>query len=254
MVEFHAVRESPNKLWVETPFPISHAVWNYFVFSIFPSFDRETANKLSDRNPPAGAEHQDPEGVWHCKYLNRPCKKDSAEIADGQYGFYWKHAYLPDDERKSLNLRRWGLIYVSEQQTRYLDDITENLAKNSLGRADELRKLTSFEIDCLHDLFGAIFSSFERINSPESKIAALEKIRERFNLMSFRSAYDYLKCDSSTKGEAAHQEIHSYAPNNNLKNLIGLEFADNLRTELMKQDNLILAGANIEIKYKDYYL
>ena len=65
-------------------------------------------------------------------YLNR--SSNQAEIANGQYGHYWAHAFLPDDHRVGLAEHDWGVIYVPDSQTEYLGTIESDLRDNFVSR------------------------------------------------------------------------------------------------------------------------
>ncbi|HLC53071.1 MAG TPA: hypothetical protein VJK03_00870 [Candidatus Nanoarchaeia archaeon] len=157
MAALEAVREGHEKLWVKTPFPVNNLVWNFFVKEIFPELERpkdiseETRAKLNHHGE---------------KYLNRQ-KDDCAEIADGQYGFYWTHAYLPDDCRAKGALHDWGVIIVPEQQTAYIDAIAENLQAENKRHVQTLdamlvtHRQTVFRLLEMYDEFMAHYSVSE---------------------------------------------------------------------------------------------
>ena len=109
---FNLNKENDQKLWVKTPFPVTHAVWNFFVKGIFPGFVNVKAS------PPG-------------RYINRSFWGDTAELTDGQLIKYRTHAFLPDDKRKGVNSAEWGLIYVPEVETRYLDNLVQTLQRPS---------------------------------------------------------------------------------------------------------------------------
>jgi len=113
MIEFECSRESPEKLWVKTPYPVTHAVWDFFVLKNFPPFDTSmhSAEMLKHHGQ---------------RWINRP-RSDLAEIADGEHQHYWTHAYLPDDERRGVAKAEWGLVNVASNQTTYLDTLEYSL-------------------------------------------------------------------------------------------------------------------------------
>ncbi len=107
-------REGEQKLWVRTPYPVTSNVWNFFVKTIFPQF-----------NPTNDIRHSE-------RYINDAPEMHRAELADGQYGVYHTHAYLPYDERGPIKKAQWGVIYVPREDSHYIDKVRESLAKKDL--------------------------------------------------------------------------------------------------------------------------
>ncbi len=128
---FGLTREASNRLWIETPFPVPNSVWGYFVLEIFPEFD------LTHSQSDWGGRVRRAEDI--IRVLNRGCK--GFEVSDGQQGYYWNHAYLPDDQRAGLEKSVTGLVYVPEWQHQYLDQIAADLSENGLRRADFLSRM-----------------------------------------------------------------------------------------------------------------
>ncbi|MDP2924918.1 MAG: hypothetical protein Q8N99_00950 [Nanoarchaeota archaeon] len=143
---FEFVAEGNEKLWMRTPYPVTHNVWDYFALDIFPEFDVDRANKLSGRDPPAKSGD---------RYLNRILyqDKDVAEIADGQEGEYFRHAWLPDDKRRGLDIHDWGLILVPSEFELYLDKIEAGFHKNPEEKRKTLYRRASQERTTLEKLF-----------------------------------------------------------------------------------------------------
>jgi hypothetical protein len=147
---FNSNRQSPTKLLVKTPFPITHAVWNFFVLQIFPGFKAS----IGQRGPTE-------------RRLNR-FEKDMAELSDGQYGWYSRHAYLPDEQRKGLTEADIGIVVVPDQSTFYLDQLSAQLQRHSLKAHSALEVLQEEEHRAVIQLFG----NFENIARAGSKSAS----------------------------------------------------------------------------------
>ncbi len=150
---FQCVREDAQKLWVRTPFPVSHNVWGFFVKEIFPRFSIDRA-----KVPVVSSELRNAMERWgheKHKYLVREKNKDGSYkscIADGEK-LRWTHADLPDDKRAGLAVHDWGLIYIpNPAQFRYLDSLTYDLTERSNSRTELLYCLNQDEQNTIQGL------------------------------------------------------------------------------------------------------
>lgn len=151
---FECVREDdPKKLWVRTPFPVTHNAWGFFVRDIFPRFSIDKTNiPFYDSILLQAMERWD--NQQH-KYLVRERNKDGSYkscIADEE-GFRWTHADLPDDKRTGLRVHDWGLIYIpNPAQVGYLDQIAQDLTQNPAERAELLSRKNILERETIKGL------------------------------------------------------------------------------------------------------
>jgi len=166
MDKFNLSRESPTKLWVETPIPVPNSVWGYFVLDIFPTF-----NLAHSHHVWSGHDRNDFDII---KVLDRT--PGTFSIADGQKGYFWVHAYLPDDDRTGpldaekggiYNTSTRGLIYVPEQQPYYLDQIVDDLGSNNDYRVKQLEVTMNNARAYLKLFFGLLETAAKEV--PEGK-------------------------------------------------------------------------------------
>jgi len=110
---FEIAGEGDNKLWVSTPKPVTNFLWAALVYRFFPS--------LTLRDP-EGPEKQS----WQ---IYKTVKRDDSEarsiMADGQYGLWMSHAFLPDDNRANGISDRTGVIYLPDWAHGYLPQLEE---------------------------------------------------------------------------------------------------------------------------------
>jgi len=137
MAEKFEVSRVEAKAYVKTPFPVCQNVWADFVMKIFPDF--VVPPEQMHRN------------YYHGKHLNRMSKYD--EIADGQGGYYYRHAYLPHGDRYFPGrVEVSGLIHVPNCRISYLNQIQAGLEENPRSRTallDSIRQVNAETIGYL---------------------------------------------------------------------------------------------------------
>lgn len=174
MSSFELSRENEQKLWIKTPFPVTHNVWGFFVKDIFPRFsiDKYKVPIINDLLERAMERWTNPE----FKYLVRERNEDGTYkscIADGE-GFKWTHADLPDDKRDGLNVYNWGLIYIpNPAQFGYLDFISDNLIQNSSPMCELLSDTYQKEIKTMKGLL------LKLKNVLEERPQTIEELRKK---------------------------------------------------------------------------
>lgn len=126
---FNAVREDRQKLWVQTPYPITHNVWAALVRQFFPKFSIDDSQLPSMNESTTFLLKNAREERWDDpkhRYLLRERNPDGSFkncLTDGE-NYRWTHADLPDDNRSGLRQHDWGLIFIpNPAQTEYLEQI-----------------------------------------------------------------------------------------------------------------------------------
>ena len=211
---FGLTRESSNKLWVETPFPVPNSVWGYFVLEVFPEFD------LTHSHATWSGQVRGKGDI--IRVLNR--EPDRFEISDGQYGYHWNHAYLPDDRRSGLETSVTGLVYVPEQQPQYLDQITADLSENGLQRADFLSRMQMEHRSILAKVFDAYARKMEGLEG-KGKMETSSLFEELRRCMIHNFGYSPQFALGSYGGQIP-------AEYNNMRNYIVSEFLSNVSVVL----------------------
>ncbi len=169
MAEFKCVREDEQKLWVQTPFPVTHNVWGFFVKNIFPGFsiDRTKVPVISNELKNAMERWDIPKH----KYLVRQRNEDGSYkscIADGEE-FRWTHADLPDDKRVGLRIHDWGLVYIPNlAQFRYLDSILDDLTQRSPQMNELLSQINKRERETMKGLLLKLKGALEEQPPPQT--------------------------------------------------------------------------------------
>ena len=158
MPTFELARENAEKLWVKTPAPTTHYVWDFFMLHTFPELDLSM--------------HRDEKDNYQNRYLNRLYteKNDLAAIADGQLNGFWNHAYLPDDNRSQLKKDQWGVVIVPNNLTLYLDTLEKTL--NTGNWEPVLKGFQSKEIITTH-------RAFECYNQVSKEIRTARQFKEK---------------------------------------------------------------------------
>lgn len=209
MSNFTPTRECTEKLWVGTPFPVSHTVWDFFVLSIFPPFDQTFDG---------GRGYQ---AYSSYRFVNR--WDNVAQIADGQYGDYWIHAYLPDDARQGTGISDVGVIIVPGLQHFYLCAISYELTTQDGELAGRLAGMREEEQETLRTLFGLY---------KESTQADHESVDDfRRDVVNRLGRNDLMRGETCTCTRGSLPDF-LYTPENTLRHHTGLEFSRQLDSAL----------------------
>lgn len=224
---FECVREEgvDNKLWVRTPFPVTHNVWGFFVKDIFPRFSIDKAKfSYYDSNLLNAMERwKDPRHRYLVREINSDETLKSC-IADGE-GFRWTHADLPDDKDKRAGLRvhDWGLIYIPHPaQVGYLDEIAGDLNGEFSGRTELLSQINQQERDTMEGLLLKLKGALEE--HPQT----IDELRRR--VIGVYGSFPWMNSDyANTKlFEIGKLPLTSKNPMNTVEGQTKLDFYRNL--------------------------
>ncbi|MFH1358867.1 MAG: hypothetical protein ABIH37_03205 [archaeon] len=126
MGEFEFFRATENdRLWVTTPFAVSQDPWASFILNLFE--DPEIVSGRGIRTFPHRVTPYSYSSTPRTFYLNRWETEPVDEIANGQFGQYYKYLYLPHVHRADLRVSNNGLIdaanpfYLDRLQARIED-------------------------------------------------------------------------------------------------------------------------------------
>lgn len=163
--KFDFAKEGNDRLQVRTPVPVCQNVWASFVFEIFPRFQVPLEHMSKDR--------------LNGRYLNRrPNNVD--EIADGQAGDYYRHAYVPHTERSERRQGVNGLIHVPEKRIFYLEQIEADLSENSRSRIALLNGLKQVHAETIEYLLGELIQAPK--NARFKDVKTTKELRDRLGL------------------------------------------------------------------------
>lgn len=135
MAGFETWREGDEKLWVQTPLPLTAPEWAYFVLDKFPKFKNDS-NKI--------------------RTLNRNDAMKRFEIANGQIGDRTTYAFLPDDKRYDipglvLATSDRGVIYCPAELSDYILPMQLNLDNNKYEFLLEMQKNNPDFVETIQD-------------------------------------------------------------------------------------------------------
>jgi hypothetical protein len=225
---FECIREDgvKTKLWVKTPFPITHNVWGFFVKDIFPKFSMPEPqfSRLKQND----CILKNSAGRWDFrehKYLVREKNENGSYkscIADGE-DFRWTHADLPDDKRNGLEIHNWGLVYIpNEIQSRYLDSISELLTQNPEQMSDILSNINQLERDTMRGLLTKLKGILEK------RPSSLEELRKES--MGLYGDFPWMLANYQTREtlEIGKLPLTSKNPMNTIEGQTELDFYRNL--------------------------
>lgn len=185
MNRFETARENEQKLWVKTPFPVSHNTWGFFVKDMFPQFAIDETKVINKDYFLENAMSRWP--YPHLRFLVREMNIDGTYkscITDGEY-FRWTHADLPDDNRKEQNVHDWGLVYIpNKAQFGYLDLITGTINLRQKSLEESLEKIKEKEKKSIQGLLLRLKSVLQKQPNTFDEFTAIifDEFRKYSNL------------------------------------------------------------------------